>query len=238
MFSYPQSKLRLSQEMNAGKVILINTSKDLLKQTGTEIFGRFFVALITQAALDRASIPKSERMPTFVYIDEANDYFQGGDQNLPVILEQARKYRISMTLAHQYLDQLDGKLRASFAANTSTKIIGGVSDKDARVFANDMRTSPETISGMRKFDDHSEFAISVKNVTGGTMRLRVPFGHMERMGRMSDDDFAKARDEQRKLYCVPVAEVRATLAKLTTGGAVDESCQVDDSNDPFNEPYD
>ncbi len=59
MFSYPHTKLRLSQEMNAGKVILINTSKDLLKQSGTEIFGRFFVALIAQAALERASIPKS-----------------------------------------------------------------------------------------------------------------------------------------------------------------------------------
>ena len=83
MFSYPKSKLRLSDEMNAGKVILINTSKDLLKQTGTEIFGRFFVALITQAALERASVPKSERMPTYVYIDEANDYFQAETRTFP-----------------------------------------------------------------------------------------------------------------------------------------------------------
>lgn len=237
MFSYPETKLRLSEEMNAGKVILINTSKDLLKQTGTEIFGRFFVALITQAALERASIPKSKRLPTFVYIDEANDYFQGGDQNLPVILEQARKYRISMTLAHQYLDQLDAKLRASFAANTSIKIMGGVSDKDAKAFANEMRTSPETISAMRKFDDHAEFAISVKNVTAGAMRLRVPFGHMERMTRMSDDDFAKVREEQRKLYCVPVSEVRKVLARLISGDEIGQADQVDDAGDPFNEPY-
>ena len=237
MFSYPHSKLRLSKEMNAGKVILINTSKDLLKQNGTEIFGRFFVALITQAALERASIPKSERLPTYVYIDEANDYFQGGDQNLPVILEQARKYRIAMTLAHQYLDQLDAKLRASFAANTSIKIMGGVSDKDARAFANEMRTSPETISAMRKFDDHAEFAISVKNVTAGAMRLRVPFGHMERMPRMSDAEFAQVRDVQRDRYCVPVAEVRAALSKSV--GANDMS-GVDNSGhtgEPFADPY-
>ena len=240
MFSYPKSKLRLSKEMNAGKVILINTSKDLLKQTGTEIFGRFFVSLITQAALERASIPKSERMPTFVYIDEANDYFQGGDQNLPVILEQARKYRISMTLAHQYLDQLDAKLKASFAANTSIKIVGGVSDKDARVFANDMRTSAETITGMRKFDDHSEFAISVKNVTAGTMRLKVPFGHMERMPNMSEADFARLRDQQRQRYCVPADEVRAALnASVSVSGASsgDNGDDVDPTGDAFSEPY-
>jgi hypothetical protein len=237
MFSYPETKLRLSAEMNAGKVILINTSKDLLKQTGTEIFGRFFVALITQAALERASIPKSERMPTHVYIDEANDYFQGGDQNLPVILEQARKYRISMTLAHQYLDQLDGKLRSSFAANTSTKIVGGVSDKDARAFASDMRTSPETITAMRKFDDHAEFAISVKNVTGGTMRLRVPFGTMERMSRMSDADFSQLRDLQRDRYCVPVNDVRAALNKSVGASDLNGTDTSDHAADPFADPY-
>ncbi len=237
MFSYPETKLRLSDEMNAGKVILINTSKDLLKQAGTEIFGRFFVALITQAALKRASIPKSERMPTHVYIDEANDYFKGGDQNLPIILEQARKYRISMTLAHQYLDQLDGKLKASFAANTSTKIVGGVSDKDAKAFASDMRTSPETITAMRKFDDHAEFAISVKNVTGGTMRLRVPFGHMERMPRMSDADFAQLRETQREKYCVPVADIRAALSQSVGASAVSGAEGGDPAGDPFADPY-
>ena len=218
MFSYPRTKLRLGDEMNSGKVILINTSKDLLKQAGTEIFGRFFVALITQAALERASLPKSKRKDTFVYIDEANDYFQGGDENLPIILEQARKYRISMTLAHQYLDQLDSKLRASFAANTSTKIVGGISDKDARAFASEMRTSPDVITSMRKLASESEFAISVKNVTDGTMRLRMPFGHMEAMPHMSDAEFEQVRDRQRELYCVPVEEVRSSLADVISGG--------------------
>lgn len=217
MFSYPCTKLRLGDEMNAGKVILINTSKDLLKQTGTEIFGRFFVALITQAALERASMSKEERTDTFVYVDEANDYFQGGDDNLPIILEQARKYRISMTLAHQYLDQLDNKLKSSFAANTSTKIVGGVSDKDARAFANDMRTTPDTITSMRKFGAHSEFAVSVKNVTDGAIRMRVPFGEMENQPHMSADEFEQVRQRQRDLYCVPVEDVRAILGKSVDG---------------------
>lgn len=227
MFSYPRTKLRLDHEMNAGKVILINTSKDLLKQAGTEIFGRFFVALITQAALERASLPKSERKETFVYIDEANDYFKGGDENLPIILEQARKYRISMTLAHQYLDQLENKLKASFAANTSTKIVGGISDKDARAFANEMRTAPDVITSMRKLDSHSEFAISVKNVTEGTMRLRVPIGHMEAMLHMSESEFEQVRARQRELYCIPVEEVRSTLASVVDGGSVGSLDETD-----------
>ncbi|MEO0792370.1 MAG: type IV secretory system conjugative DNA transfer family protein, partial [Pseudomonadota bacterium] len=238
MFSSPHSKLRLSDEMNAGKVILINTSKALLKQTGTEIFGRFFVALITQAALERASVPKSERVPTHVYIDEANDYFKGGDQNLPIILEQARKYRISMTLSHQFLDQLDAKLKASFAANTSIKIVGGVSDKDARAMASEMRTTAETIAAMRKFDDHSEFAISVKNVTAGAMRLRVPFGHMEGMPHMTEAQFSAVRDVQREQYCVPVAEIKETLTRQRSGGSFAHTPSDGADADPFGDSYD
>lgn len=69
MFTHPKSKLDLFTEMNAGKMILISTAKDLLKENGTEIFGRFFIAMIAQAAQERAVLPVSERLPIFVYID-------------------------------------------------------------------------------------------------------------------------------------------------------------------------
>ena len=74
MFSHPRNKLDLFKEMNAGRVILINTAKELLKQTGTEILGRFFIAMIAQAAQERAVLPKGKRLPCFVYIDECQDY--------------------------------------------------------------------------------------------------------------------------------------------------------------------
>lgn len=66
MFSHPESKLDLFTEMNAAKLILINTAKSLLKENGTEIFGRFFIALIAQAAQERATIPDWERLPAMV----------------------------------------------------------------------------------------------------------------------------------------------------------------------------
>ncbi len=156
---------------------------------------------------------------------------------MALILEQARKYRISMTLAHQYLDQLDSKIRASFAANTSIKIMGGVSDKDAKAFASEMHTSPEMISGMRKFADHAEFAIWVKNVTAGAMRLHVPFGHMEHMPQMTKVEFSQVRDVQRDRYCVPVAEVRAILSEQTSGREPGRANQGGDVRDPFADPY-
>ena len=102
MFCNKRNRVNIYEAMNQGSLILIHTAKELLKQQGTEILGRFFIALICQAAQERASIPVDERMPTLVYIDEAHDYF---DESIEKLLEQARKYKVGMLLAHQHLDQ-------------------------------------------------------------------------------------------------------------------------------------
>src|SRR4051794_5636549 len=66
MFAHPKNKLNLFEAMNRGSIILINTAKDLLKQEGTEVFGRFLIALIAQATQERAAIHPRHRTPTFV----------------------------------------------------------------------------------------------------------------------------------------------------------------------------
>ena len=124
MFTNPQSKFDMFTELNAGKLILINTSKSLLKEQDTEILGRFFIALIAQAAQERATLPERDRLPAMIYIDEAQDYF---DRNIGLILSQARKYKIGMIMAHQFLGQLSNGLQEAFEANTSIKLAGGVS---------------------------------------------------------------------------------------------------------------
>ncbi len=205
MFSHPKSKLDLFAEMNGGKVILINTAKDLLKQTGTEIFGRFFIALIAQVAQERATLPKENRLPSFVYIDECADYL---DQNVSLILEQARKFNIGMVLAHQYVGQLSPKLQESFAANTSIKFAGGVSDKDARQLAHMLRTTPDFIEGQGR----GQFAASIRHVTDRAVSLRVPLGYLEAMPRMEGEEAEAVRTLMRERYAVHWQAVRLEKA--------------------------
>lgn len=200
MFSHPRSKLDLFAEMNAGKVILINTAKDLLKEQGTEIFGRFFIALIAQAAQERATLPAHKRTPTIVYVDEAQDYF---DRNIGLILAQARKYNVGMVLAHQYLGQLEPKLQEAFAANTSIKFAGGVSAKDARALAPMLYCSPELIEAQPK----GSFAVHVRGQTKSAVPLAFPFGHIEDMPRMDKTERATLREQMRELYAVHFSEL-------------------------------
>jgi hypothetical protein len=203
MLSNPKSKLDLFTEINAGKVILINTAKDLLKQDGTEIFGRFFLALIAQAAHERATLHPSKRLPCYVYIDECQDYLST-DSNFTMILEQARKQNVGVIVAHQYLSQLSQKTLDSLYANTSIKFAGGISDKDAYALARNMRCEPSFIAEQPK----GSFAGYVRNTTKNALTLKFPFMQLER-ARMSKEQYAKALGKIRAKYAVHYKEVES-----------------------------
>jgi hypothetical protein len=204
MFAQKENKLDLFAAMNRGSIILVNTAKDLLKDEGSALFGRFFVSLISQAALERSTVPESERSPTFVYIDEAQEYF---DDKIETILSQARKYRVGITLAHQTLDQLSPRLRAAFLANTSLKCAGGVSSRDARALAPELHTTSEFIESQRRRGDRTEFAVWLKNRTEHALRLTVPLGFLEREPTALDDDYDILIDQNRARYCGTLDDV-------------------------------
>lgn len=228
MFSHPQSKLDLFSEINAGKLILINTSKSLLKEQGTEIFGRFFIALIAQAAQERATLPVSERLPTMVYIDEAQDYF---DANIGLILAQARKYNIGMVLAHQYLGQLDNKLQEGFEANTSIKMAGGVSARDARALAGQFNCEPDLVMRQPK----GSFATYVRGLTDRAIPISFPFFVLENFPRASREEKDAVRETSRERYAVSLRANNSDTAPTDDGPsfapAPDEPIFPDDGSD-------
>lgn len=196
MFTHPVSKFDMFTELNAGKLILINTSKSLLKEQGTEIFGRFFIALITQAAQERATLPGYDRLPVMVYIDEAQDYF---DANIGIILSQARKYKVGMVMAHQYLGQLSNGLQEAFEANTSIKLAGGVSARDARALAGQMSSDVDTIQRQPK----GTFATFIRGLTDRAVPISFPFFVMESLPRATKDEVEAIRQQCRDAYAEP-----------------------------------
>jgi len=205
LFTHPRSKLDLFTEMNAGKVILINTAKDLLRQQGTEVFGRFFLALIGQAAQERATL--KEKKPVYCYVDECQDYI-ASDSNFTVILEQARKQNIAMIVAHQYLTQLSGKTLDSLYANTSVKYAGGVSDKDAYALARNMATEPDFILQQGK----GTFATYVRNYTKKAVSLKFPLARLAQQPRMTADEQAAMRAAIRARYAIPLGDIQQSTA--------------------------
>jgi len=192
MFSSKENKLDMFECMQSGKVVLINTSKALLKSDASALFGRYIIALTIMAAFER--VATQNRPPAFLFIDEAAEYF---DDNIEMLLSQARKFNLGLVIAHQHLDQLTSALRSSVAANTTIKLAGGVSDRDARALAPDMRTTADFLASMRKHQRSTEFACYVRNYTANAVRLEIPFGSVEAAPKTDAESFQRLLAQNR-----------------------------------------
>ena len=201
MFGQSENKVDLFDLMNSGKIILINTSKALLKEEGSAIFGKFFLAAIAQAIGERAVLDEGERTETIIYLDEAHEY---ADQSLEVLLNQGRKYKAGIIFAHQYLDQLESRTKQALLANASIKIAGGLSSKDNLALAREMGTTPEFLSSLRKEDwSKTEFGLWIKHQIPEALKLNIPFGLLESAKLLDSFGAQLLLDQNRQLYCVP-----------------------------------
>jgi len=90
--------------MQEGKILLMNLSKGSVGEINSKLLGMITVSKIQTAALRREKMKASERRDFFLYIDEFQNYVT---DSIESILSEARKYRLSLNIAHQYLDQLD-----------------------------------------------------------------------------------------------------------------------------------
>jgi hypothetical protein len=219
MFASPTNRLDMFEALQNGSIVLINTSKALLKADASALFGRYMIARVITAAFERIAIASDQRNPAFLIVDEAAEYF---DENLETLLSQARKFNVGVVFAHQHLDQLTPALRATVAANTSIKLAGGVSDKDARALAPDMRTSSDFIAGMAKHPRSTEFACYVRNYTSNAVRLSIPFGTLERAATMTRDPQAELISRNRKRTAAEQGPPRPAAASPVTARTVGE----------------
>jgi hypothetical protein len=120
--------------LNDGGICLVRVAKDALGAETARLIGSIVVARTWQATLSRARIPPRHRRDAGLYVDEAHNFL-----NLPYPIEdmlaEARSYRLSITLAHQYLRQLPADLEEGISTNARSKIFFTASPEDARRLA-------------------------------------------------------------------------------------------------------
>lgn len=118
----PKSAFNFGQAMQEKKVILCNMSKWLVGEENSKLIGRMIAMQIKQAALKRASIESKDRVPFFLYVDEFQNYVS---KSFESILSEARKYKLWLGIAHQYMDQLK-QWWLSWELDLSKTILGNV----------------------------------------------------------------------------------------------------------------
>lgn len=194
MFCSAESRLDFFTELNKGSLILIDAAKDFLKTEGSANFSRLMVSLIQKAVLERAAIPAHQRKPVLLFIDEAASCFS---RDISSMLEEVRKYKTSVTLAHQALSQCSSALAASIHANTSTKLASGVSAADASAMAREMRCDADFILDQPRL----HFAAHIRNVTVQAVTIPVwPVGYLP---SLSDEAWAARLLRNRERVAMP-----------------------------------
>jgi hypothetical protein len=123
-----KSTIDFNQIMNERKILIVNLSKGLIGETSAYLMGMLLITKILLGAFARITISEEERKDFYLYIDEFQNFaFKG----VASILAEARKYRLSMVLAHQYIKQLPEEIASAVVGNVGTIISFRIGAQDA-----------------------------------------------------------------------------------------------------------
>jgi hypothetical protein len=131
IFSSPKSTFNLREIMDNRKILLVKLDKGKLKGSA-DLLGSLILAKIQMAAFSRSDIPPQKRVPFYLYIDEFQNF---ASESFTILLSEARKYGLSLIMAHQTLEQIPEDLRAIILGNTGIQVYFRVNRKDAQLLA-------------------------------------------------------------------------------------------------------
>lgn len=136
--------------MNSGRVLIVNLSKGSLGTGPSFLLGALLSTALAQGAESRANIPEPERLDFHLYADEFQNF---ATDSFATILSEARKYRLSLTLAHQFLSQLPLSLRQAVLGNAGSIIAFRIGADDASALAPEFGLqSPSAFTDLPNFE--------------------------------------------------------------------------------------
>ncbi|MBU6321565.1 MAG: TraM recognition domain-containing protein [Patescibacteria group bacterium] len=126
------SSFTFREVMDSKKILLVNLSKGRLGERNANLLGLIIVGKLFMAALSRADNPRAAYPPFYLYIDEFQNVTT---DSIPGILSEARKYKLALTVAHQFLAQIEEKTRDAVFGNVGNMAVFRVGEEDAEQFA-------------------------------------------------------------------------------------------------------
>jgi len=193
-----KSTLDLENLINEGKIIIFNLAKGKLGTDTSEAFGKLVIALLNAIALKRVNLPKSERIPTFLFIDEFQNYIS---KSIETILAENRKYRFSLILAQQILGQgMTHQTKNIVLSNTYTKFIGMNSTNILKILSIETGIDLEALKQLEK----GKFFVKIGNKEPFIFK---PFWYLlEYTNSMSAQDWKKVKTYLLLSYYKPMED--------------------------------
>ncbi|MDA0376307.1 MAG: type IV secretion system DNA-binding domain-containing protein [bacterium] len=199
-----KSRLDIRHAMDSGKIILVNLSKGKLGEDSSAFLGSMLVTKFQIDAMSRADIPEEERRDFYLYVDEFQNF---ATESFATILSEARKYRLNLTMANQYIAQLligdtSTKLRDAVFGNVGTMISFQVGSDDAEVLSLQFEevVLPKDILSLPKYHAYARLMVDgMTNLPFSVSTLPPPefeqdAGRVDLIRKLSRERYAEKRE--------------------------------------------
>lgn len=205
----PQNLIDFRNIIDTKKILLMKVSKGILGEENASLLGAMAVTKIYQAAMSRAEVAEKDRVDFYFYVDEFHNF---ATETFDEILSEARKYRLNITLANQFLGQLGESIRKTVFGNVGSLVSFRVGGEDAQLLAGEFnpRFSARDIINLAVRDFIVKMSIDGEledAFSGRTLNMEFP-----------KKEFSKECVEcSRKHYARPVADVQQILQAWEEG---------------------
>lgn len=129
MIGQAKTTINFREIIDSGKILLVNLTKGRLGDINSSLLGLIIVGKLVMAAFSRVDMPQEERKDFYLYIDEFHNF---ATDSIYTILSEARKYRLCLTIAHQFIGQLQEKIRDAVFGNVGSLCVFRVGADDAK----------------------------------------------------------------------------------------------------------
>ena len=209
-----KSTINIFDIMNQGKILLINASKGRIGEDNSALLGAMFITKIQMAAMERVRIPEDERLDFYLYVDEFQNFVT---ESFAGILSEARKYRLNLILAHQYVGQLitdvSTKVRDAIFGNVGTMIVFRIGAQDAQFLEKEFAPefSPEDMVNLPNYHIYLKMVIDGVSYRPFSATTLPPF-------RISSSAVVSEKiiENSRKKYAKPKYLVEEEIKQFTS----------------------
>jgi len=193
-----KSKLDMRDIMDNQKILILNLSKGRIGEDNSALLGAMMITKIQLAAMSRVDIPEEKRKDFYLYVDEFQNF---STESFANILSEARKYRLNLTIAHQYIEQLDERVQAAVFGNVGTLVCFRVGAADAEVLVKEFtpRFTEEDLVNLPKY--HVYLKLMIDGVSSDPFSattlppLAINTGVRENVIKVSRERYASTRQQ-------------------------------------------
>ncbi|MEK7625357.1 MAG: type IV secretion system DNA-binding domain-containing protein [Patescibacteria group bacterium] len=193
-----KSKINIREIMDEKKIFVMNLSKGRIGEDNSRLLGGMLITRLQLAAMERVDIPEKDRKDFFLYVDEFQNF---ATESFAGILSEARKYRLDLIMAHQYMEQLDEKVLAAVIGNVGTTVTFRVGSSDAEILAKEFIPTfiEEDLVNLPKFQVYLKLMIdgvASKPFSATTLApINITTDSMEKVVRVSRERYAVPREK-------------------------------------------